>query len=67
MQITTNAMGASVKAGVQKIVYLSSMARYGSQDMVPFTEDMIPKPQDPYGIAKYGAELIVKNIAEHKI
>jgi UDP-glucose 4-epimerase len=64
MQITTNVMSASVKAGVQKIVYLSSMARYGSQDTVPFTENMIPKPQDPYGIAKYGAELIVKNIAE---
>jgi UDP-glucose 4-epimerase len=40
------------------------MARYGTQDRVPFTEDMIPKPQDPYGIAKYASELMIKNIAE---
>jgi UDP-glucose 4-epimerase len=64
MQITTNVMSASVKAGVRKVVYLSSMARYGSQETVPFVESMTPKPQDPYGIAKFAAELIVKNIAE---
>jgi UDP-glucose 4-epimerase len=64
MQITTNVMSASVKAGVRKVVYLSSMARYGSQETVPFIESMTPKPQDPYGIAKFAAELIVKNIAE---
>ena len=27
------------------------MARYGTQKN-PFTEDMSPNPQDPYGIAK---------------
>lgn len=32
------------------------MARYGQQDTIPFTEAMIPKPQDPYGIAKLAAE-----------
>jgi UDP-glucose 4-epimerase len=30
----------------------------------PVTEDMICKPQDPYGIAKYGAELMLKNLSE---
>jgi UDP-glucose 4-epimerase len=64
MQITTNIMSACVKARVKKIVHLSSMARYGTQDVVPFVESMTPKPQDPYGIAKYGAELMIKNIAE---
>jgi UDP-glucose 4-epimerase len=64
MQITTNIMSACVKASVKKIVHLSSMARYGTQDVVPFVESMTPKPQDPYGIAKYGAELMIKNIAE---
>ena len=64
MQITTNIMSACVKANVKKIVHLSSMARYGTQDVVPFVESMTPKPQDPYGIAKYGAELMIKNIAE---
>ena len=64
MQITTNIMSACVRANVKKIVHLSSMARYGTQDVVPFIESMTPKPQDPYGIAKYGAELMIKNIAD---
>jgi UDP-glucose 4-epimerase len=63
-QITAVALSASVRAGVKKFVYMSSMARYGAQDIVPFTEDMFPRPQDPYGIAKYASELLVKNIAE---
>lgn len=62
--ITTVALSASIKAGVKKFVHMSSMARYGTQDVVPFTEDMNPKPQDPYGIAKYASELLIKNICE---
>jgi UDP-glucose 4-epimerase len=62
--ITTVALSASVRSGVKKFVHMSSMARYGTQDLVPFTEDMIPKPQDPYGIAKYASELLIKNICE---
>jgi len=62
--ISTVALSASIKAGVKKFVHMSSMARYGTQDTVPFTEDMTPKPQDPYGIAKYATELLIKNICE---
>jgi UDP-glucose 4-epimerase len=64
VQITVNVMSACMKNHVPKIVYLSSMARYGSQTITPFTEDMIPNPQDPYGIAKFSSELLIKNIAE---
>jgi len=62
--ITTVALSASIRAGVKKFVHMSSMARYGSQDVVPFVESMTPKPQDPYGIAKYAAEMLIKNICE---
>jgi len=62
--ITTVALSASIRAGVKKFVHMSSMARYGTQDSVPFTEDMTPKPQDPYGIAKYATELLIKNLCE---
>lgn len=62
--ITAVALSASIKAGVKKFVHMSSMARYGTQDIVPFTEDMTPKPQDPYGIAKYSSELLIKNVCE---
>lgn len=64
MHITATTLSASVRAGVKKFIYMSSMARYGYQEKVPFTEDMEPKPQDPYGIAKYASELLVKNICE---
>jgi UDP-glucose 4-epimerase len=63
-QITSTTLSASVAAGVKKIVYMSSMARYGTQNQVPFSEEMNPNPQDPYGIAKYASELLVKNISE---
>jgi len=63
-QITATVMSASVSQGVKKVIYLSSMARYGANERVPFTEDLQPKPQDPYGIAKVCAEELVKNVAE---
>lgn len=62
--ITTTVLSASIKNNVKKFVHMSSMARYGTQDRVPFTEDMIPKPQDPYGIAKVAAEQLIKNLCE---
>jgi UDP-glucose 4-epimerase len=61
---TAATLAASVKNNVKKYVYLSSMARYGIQDTVPFTEDMVPKPQDPYGISKVESEMLVRNISE---
>jgi UDP-glucose 4-epimerase len=64
VQTTTTVMSASVKAGVRKVVHMSSMARYGTQETIPFTENLVPKPQDPYGIAKFAAELLIKNISE---
>lgn len=61
-QITANVLSACVANKVKKIVYLSSMARYGTQETVPFVESMLPKPQDPYGIAKYASELLIRNV-----
>jgi len=61
-QITASALSASVTSGVKKFVFMSSMARYGSQPRLPFTEDLTPFPQDPYGIAKYASELLVANV-----
>ena len=39
------------------------MARYGT-NKIPFTENLIPNPQDPYGIAKLAAENILRNLCE---
>jgi len=60
---TTGVVSAAAAGGVKRIILCSSMARYGSNE-VPFTEDMLPAPQDPYGIAKWSAERLLINIAE---
>lgn len=64
VQISVNAMTAAIRNCIPRFVHCSSMARYGTQDITPFTEDMLCKPQDPYGIAKYSAELLLKNLAD---
>lgn len=64
LQISVNLMTAAIKAGVKRFVHCSSMARYGTQDKIPFTEDMLCKPQDPYGIAKFASEQILQNLAQ---
>ncbi len=60
---TTGVVTAAAARRVRRFVLCSSMARYG-QNPVPFTEDMEPRPQDPYGIGKLAAEHLVRNIAD---
>lgn len=59
---TVATLTAAINAGVKRFVFCSSMARYGEQKKLPFTEDMEPKPRDPYGVAKYAAELFVEHM-----
>lgn len=61
---TVSMIVAAIRNGVGRFVYCSSMARYGAQDEVPFREDMVPHPQDPYGIAKYVGEQYLVNLCE---
>ena len=63
-QITASVASAAIAQGVRRFVYCSSMARYGTQEKIPFTEDLIPKPQDPYGISKLAAENLLRCLAE---
>ena len=60
---SVSVMTASIKNNVKRFVFLSSMARYG-RNKVPFTENMRPHPQDPYGISKYAAELVLRNLCQ---
>lgn len=52
---------AAIDARVSRIVYCSSMARYGDAP-VPFTEDTPARPRDPYGIAKVAGEQLLENL-----
>ncbi len=62
-QITMSLLSAAIENRVKRFVFCSSMARYGDQERVPFTEDMECRPTDPYGISKYAAELVIQNLA----
>lgn len=53
---STNIINACIENNVKKIIFTSSMAVYGHAK-APFTEDMIPTPADPYGVAKYAVEM----------
>lgn len=54
---------AAIAGGARRVVFCSSMARYGAHG-VTFTEDLVPRPQDPYGIAKLSAEVLLRNLCE---
>ena len=54
---------AAVNEKVKRIIFCSSMARYGDQK-TPFTENMKPKPVDPYAISKVAAEEVLANLCE---
>lgn len=58
---------AAIINNVKRIVYCSSMARYGNIK-VPFYEDDILNPVDPYGVSKVAAENILKILCNtHKV
>lgn len=54
---------AAIRNKVKRIVYCSSMARYGNIKM-PFSEDDTPNPIDPYGVSKLAAEKILKILCD---
>jgi len=55
---------AAAENKIPKVINCSSMARYGTQEVVPFVEDMVPKPQDPYGIAKLASEQTLEVLSD---
>ena len=60
---STSVFSAAANNNVKRIVFCSSMARYGSLNP-PFKETDNPNPIDPYGISKLAAEKILINICE---
>jgi len=60
---TAGLLAGAASNTVRRFVFCSSTARYGV-GRLPYTEDQTPAPVDPYGIAKYAAELLVANVCE---
>ncbi|MGH8916655.1 MAG: NAD-dependent epimerase/dehydratase family protein [Acidimicrobiia bacterium] len=53
---SVNLINESVKHEVRRFVFTSSIAVYGANQL-PMSEDLVPQPEDPYGIAKYAVEM----------
>lgn len=62
-EASVSTFSAAIAAGVKRIVFMSTMARYGKQEP-PFTEETPAKPVDPYGIAKVAAEDTLKMLCD---
>ena len=60
---SVSVFSAAVNEKVKRIIFCSSMARYGDQ-ITPFIETMKPKPVDPYAISKVAAEEVLKNLCD---
>ncbi len=54
---SVNVVNAALRAEtVERFVFASSIAVYGPAQ-TPMSEDVVPEPEDPYGVAKYAVEL----------
>ena len=56
---SVNLINLSVLHSIKCFVFTSSIAVYGA-NQVPMTEDLIPQPEDPYGVSKYAVEMDLK-------
>lgn len=56
---SVNLINASVNFEVKCFVFTSSIAVYGAVQL-PMSEDIVPQPEDSYGIAKYAVEQELK-------
>ena len=56
---SVNLINESIKHKVKCFVFTSSIAVYGIGEP-PLRESLVPKPEDPYGIAKYAVEMDLK-------
>jgi UDP-glucose 4-epimerase len=57
---SVNLVNAAVRHDVACFVFTSSIAVYGAGQS-PLREDMIPEPEDPYGVSKLAVELDLKS------
>jgi dTDP-glucose 4,6-dehydratase len=68
--VMTNVLGAqqvfeaSLRAGVRRVVHVSTDEVYGSIETGSWTEDTLLEPNSPYSAAKAGADLIARAYAK---
>ena len=60
LQATAGIINQCIKYDVKRLVFTSTLAVYGHGDGGVFNESQVPKPIDPYGVAKYGCEMDIQ-------
>jgi UDP-glucose 4-epimerase len=61
---TARIINQCIKHDVKRLVFTSTLAVYGHGYGGIFNEAQIPKPIDPYGVAKYGCEMDIQIAGE---
>ena len=54
---------SAAAAGVRRLVFMSSVKVNGEEASAPYTETDVPAPQDPYGVSKLEAEMVLRKIS----
>lgn len=58
---TTSIVNYCINHNVERLIFFSSIAVYGKGYLNrPFIEEQVPRPQDPYGVAKYASEMDIQ-------
>lgn len=52
----------AAKAGVKRLVFISSIKVNGEENVAAYTPDSPPNPTDPYGISKWEAEQALRKV-----
>ncbi len=59
---TVSVLEAMRDAGIKRVVFTSSGAVYGEQDVQPVHEALPPDPRSPYAVSKLAAEYYIRTI-----
>ena len=62
--VTSRIITQCIKHNVKRLIFTSTLAVYGHGYGGIFDESQIPKPIDPYGVAKYGCEMDIQIAGE---
>jgi UDP-glucose 4-epimerase len=61
---TSRIVNECIKNDVKRLIFTSTLAVYGHGNGNVFDEAQLPKPIDPYGVAKYGCEMDIQIAGE---
>jgi UDP-glucose 4-epimerase len=61
---TVSLLEALRDTGVKRLIFSSSGALYGSQDVQPLHENLAPKPESPYAVSKLSAEYYIRTLGK---